>query len=104
MLDLVWRDFLGGVALLAGVFVAIYVLRLRASAGARFGQFVRSVPRIDRLLTAWAVLLVGDYVLMVAACFVALHLAQLLYLLAGGFLVAGSLVVVARRNRARKSA
>ncbi|MEF2976570.1 tetratricopeptide repeat protein [Subtercola sp. YIM 133946] len=97
----IWSDFLGGVALVSGVIILVYVLRMRRAAGARFGQFVRSVPRLDRLLTAWAGLLVADYLLMVAACFTTVHRAQLLYLLAGAILVAGSVVVILRRNRAR---
>ncbi|MEA9986761.1 MULTISPECIES: tetratricopeptide repeat protein [Subtercola] len=98
---LVWTDFLALVAVVAGIFVVVYIVRLRRAAGARFAQFVQSVPRIDRLLTAWAGLLVADFALMVAACFTSVYVAQLLYLLAGAFLVAGSLVVVARRSRAR---
>ncbi|GGF40268.1 tetratricopeptide repeat protein [Subtercola lobariae] len=98
---LAWSEFLGGVALVSGIVVLVYVLRLRRAAGARFGQFIRSVPRLDNLLTAWAALLVADYLLMVAACFTSVHRAQLLYLLAGAVLVAGSVVVILRRNRAR---
>ncbi|UFS60792.1 tetratricopeptide repeat protein [Subtercola endophyticus] len=101
MYGIVWSDFLALVAAVSGIVVLVYVLRLRRSAGARFGQFIRSVPRLDRLLTVWAGLLAVDYLLMVAACFTSVHFAQLLYLLAGGILVAGSVVVIVRRNRGR---
>ncbi|RFA21777.1 tetratricopeptide repeat protein [Subtercola boreus] len=96
---LVWQDFLIATAAVSGIFVGVYIVQLRRAAGRRFGRFVRSIPRLDRLLVVWAVLLVGDYALIVAACFTSVRMAQLLYLVAGAFLVAGSIVVIVRRRR-----
>ncbi|PPF76832.1 hypothetical protein C5B96_16255 [Subtercola sp. Z020] len=97
---MVWQDFLAATALTAGVFVVVYLVRLRRAAGRRFARFIRSIPRIDGLLVVWAGMLVADYALMVGAVFTSVRYAQLLYLLAGGFLVAGSIVVIVRRRRA----
>ncbi|RFA08868.1 hypothetical protein B7R54_06235 [Subtercola boreus] len=95
----VWQDFLATVAVGSGIFIVVYLVQLRRAAGRRFARFVQSIPRIDGLLVVWAALLVACWALMAGATFAEVRLAQLLYLLAGALLVAGSVVVIVRRRR-----
>jgi tetratricopeptide (TPR) repeat protein len=57
-------------SIIAGIAVAalvVSILIIRHDLGRRFGQFVRSIPVIDRLLTAWSLLLAVVVLATIAA-------------------------------------
>jgi Flp pilus assembly protein TadD len=67
------------VAILAAACVLGYVLWVRRRAGAYFSRFVRSIPRTDRVLTAWAGALALCLVAIVVAIFVPTAAVRVIY-------------------------
>ena len=66
-------------AILAVGVIAGYVLWVRSRSGAAFGRFVRSVPKTDRILSAWAAFLAVTIVALIVAIFVPLNLTHAIY-------------------------
>lgn len=88
------------VAILAAGSVLGYVLWVRRRAGAYFSRFVRSIPKTDRLLTAWAGVLACCLVAILVAIFVPAAAVREIYSVAAILLLV-SLVgsTVLRRTR-----
>jgi cytochrome c-type biogenesis protein CcmH/NrfG len=68
-----------GVTVLAVGCIVGYFLWIRRKAGAYFGRFVRSIPRTDRLLAVWALVLAASVVALVIALFVPVGVAVIVY-------------------------
>jgi tetratricopeptide (TPR) repeat protein len=68
-----------GVAVLAVVSIATYTLWVRRRAGAYFGRFVRSMPKTDKVVTAWAAVLAVCAIALVSAVFVPSFVARIIY-------------------------
>jgi tetratricopeptide (TPR) repeat protein len=68
-----------GVAVLAVVSIVAYTLWVRGRAGVYFGRFVRSIPKTDKVITAWASVLALCAIALVSAVFVPSFVARVIY-------------------------
>jgi Flp pilus assembly protein TadD len=78
---------------LAVAVIAGYVLWVRSRAGRAFWPFVRSIPRTDRILSAWAAFLAVTIVALVVAIFVPLGATRVIYTTAEVGLFAGIVIM-----------
>ena len=81
------------VAILAIAVIAGYVLWVRSRAGTAFGRFVRSIPKTDRALTAWAAFLGVTIVALGVAIFVPTTATHAIYTTAGVGLFVGMVIM-----------
>jgi tetratricopeptide (TPR) repeat protein len=83
-----------GMAVVSAACIVAYVLWIRRKAGVYFGRFVRSIPRTDKLLTAWATILTISFVGIIVAVFLPSNLAGYLYEIIWQMLFVSFLVVL----------
>jgi cytochrome c-type biogenesis protein CcmH/NrfG len=67
------------VAVVAVAGLLVYLVRVRATAGAYFGRFIRSIARVDPWLATWALTLGAGVVTIVVAAILPLEVARGIY-------------------------